>query len=172
MGQFGVELGDGTLSYSGRTQPLAGCHAYVDTVGAVRDRATLTRVVGGAVVAGPVGAIVGGLLRKRVDEREFYLFITGEQDWVIPIRQSLAAQARSFAAGLNTAAREQAAFDARFAEAKAEGERQKLEMQARRTNVYRNRSYVDADVVAQPREDSPNVSRRSRAELKAKLGLT
>jgi hypothetical protein len=49
--------------------------------------------MGGALVAGPVGAAIGGLPRKRVDERECYLFVTGQMDWAIPIRPSLAPNA-------------------------------------------------------------------------------
>jgi hypothetical protein len=141
MSEFGVQVqqGAGTVSYSGRCQGLAGVHAYVDTVGQVRDRAMLTRVVGGAVAAGPVGAVVGALLRKRTDERECLLFITGEQDWVIPIRPSLAPRARSFAAWLNTQASERAGFEQRFAVAAAAGEAER-ERRATgpRPGVYRH----------------------------------
>lgn len=75
-------------------------------MGQVRDRATLTRVAGGALVAGPVGAVVGALLRKRVDERQAWLVVTGDQyDWVVEVRPTQLGQAREFAAAINAAAR-------------------------------------------------------------------
>jgi hypothetical protein len=139
VAQFGVEVStDGTLTWRGQSQQLASCHAYVDTIGQIRDRATLTRVVGGALVAGPVGAVVGGLLRKRVDERECYLLITGEKDWAIEVQPSLAPRARTFAAWLNTQARERAELERRFAVAAAEGEQEKARMDRRRVGVYRS----------------------------------
>lgn len=103
----GVEIHpDGSLRYGGEWQDTATCHAEVETAGQVRDRATLTRVVGGALVAGPVGAVVGGLFRKRVDDREVWLVVTGDKhDWVVPVRSAQLKQARLFVAEVNSAAR-------------------------------------------------------------------
>lgn len=111
----GVELHpDGSVRYQGEWQDTASCHAEVDTAGQVRDRATLTRIAGGALVAGPVGAVVGGLLRKRVDERETWLLITGSKaDWVVPVRGPQTGAARQFATALNNAAREWADRESR-----------------------------------------------------------
>lgn len=111
----GVELHpDGSLRYRGDWQSTSTCHATVDTVGAIRDRATVTRVVAGAVLAGPVGAVVGGLLRKRVDDRQVWLTITGgEQDWVVEVALGSQKQAQTFAAAVNAAAAQWAARDRR-----------------------------------------------------------
>lgn len=108
----GVELHpDGSLRYRGDWQNTSACHATVDTAGNLRDRATVTRVVAGAVVAGPVGAILGGLFRKRVDDTQTWLVITGEKDWVVPVARSLAGMARQFAARVNNEARERAVLE-------------------------------------------------------------
>lgn len=103
----GVRLDpSGTVTFQGVEQSVTGCHAVVDSVGAIRDRATLTRVVGGAVVAGPLGAVIGGLLRKRVDERQVFLLISGPRlDWVVPVKTWQVGEAQRFAAVLNTAAK-------------------------------------------------------------------
>lgn len=106
----GVELHpDGSVRYRGEWQNTRSCHAEVESVGQIRSRATVTRIVGGAIVAGPVGAIVGGLLRKRVDDREVYLLVTGDTaDWLVPVSSQRGKEARFFAAALNRAAREAA----------------------------------------------------------------
>lgn len=102
----GLELHpDGSVRYGGEWQNTSSCHAMVETAGTIRDRATLTRVVGGALVAGAVGAIVGGMFRKRVDDTQTWLIITGEKDWAVPVPRSLAGMARQFAAVLNNEAR-------------------------------------------------------------------
>ena len=105
----GVELHpDGSVRHRGEWQDTSACHAEVQTAGQVRDRATLTRVAGGALVAGPVGAIVGGLLRKRVDEQQGWLLITGDRhDWVVQLRPDQLGDAQQFAITVNNAAREQ-----------------------------------------------------------------
>lgn len=111
----GVELHpDGSVHYRGEWQDTSACYATVDTAGQIRGRATLTRVSAGAVIAGPVGAVVGALFRKRVDERECWLVIAGDRfDWVVPVRPNLQGQARQFAAQLNTQARDWAGREAR-----------------------------------------------------------
>lgn len=104
---------DGSTRYKGEWQDTSACHATVDSAGSVRDRATVTRMAGGALVAGPVGAVLGALFRKRVDEREVYLIVTGDRyDWVVPVRPAESALAHRFAAELNTRARQMAEVEA------------------------------------------------------------
>lgn len=54
--------------------PVAGAVAEFESGATVGGRTTLTRVAAGAIVAGPVGAIVGGLFRK--DRNKIYVTTT------------------------------------------------------------------------------------------------
>ena len=56
------------------TWPLGGMTAELEPGVDVGARTTATRVVAGAVIAGPVGAIVGGLFRK--DRNKVYVVVT------------------------------------------------------------------------------------------------
>lgn len=55
-------------------KPIAGAVAEYEPGSAVGGRTTLTRVAAGAIVAGPVGAIVGGMFKK--DRSRGYVSIT------------------------------------------------------------------------------------------------
>jgi hypothetical protein len=69
-----------------------------------------TRVGVGALIAGPVGALLGGMAKKKVDQRELYLVIEAST-WadlveVDPDRGRHAREfAREFAQAINLAAR-------------------------------------------------------------------
>ncbi len=86
----------------------------MDTAGAlthgVRSRRTLTRIAAGGVVAGPVGALAGAMLKKqtnvKVDSRELYLLIDGP-DWAVLQRCNprSATAVRRFAQAINQASR-------------------------------------------------------------------
>lgn len=105
---------DGSIRYRGEWQNTSSCRASVESVGEIRQRWTLHRVGAGAVVAGPLGAVVGALLRKKVDDRELYLSIDGDSaDWLIEVDPRRAAEARRFASTVNNAAREWAARERR-----------------------------------------------------------
>lgn len=64
---------DGWLSVPGLSRSVAGAVAEFES-GADQKRTTLTRVAAGAIVAGPAGAIVGGLFRK--DQSRVYVTIS------------------------------------------------------------------------------------------------
>ena len=70
--QAGVEARYGLSSFvsngkfmaSGVSRPVAGAVAEFET-GGQQTSTTLSRVAGGAIIAGPVGAIVGGMFKKN-----------------------------------------------------------------------------------------------------------
>lgn len=99
---------------NGRPRPLTpGITAQVDASGDVQkygtSRSTATRVVTGALLAGPVGAVVGGVAKKNNvhtnDTRQLFLIVTGP-DWqeVVQLQPALDLQARQFAAALYSVA--------------------------------------------------------------------
>lgn len=61
----GMKIADNYIAYEGKRYPRAGAKAIIDTGAAAQKRMTATRVVGGAVILGPLGAILGGLAKKR-----------------------------------------------------------------------------------------------------------
>lgn len=83
--------------------PVAGASCELEQGATVGPRTTATRVVAGAVVAGPVGAIVGGMLRK--DRNKVYVVVTladGSQVLIDgPAKDE--RDAREFVAKLNAA---------------------------------------------------------------------
>lgn len=89
---------------------IIGVKATVETAGnlAVTKRATLTRMVVGDVIAGPVGAVVGGAgfkKTKRLDVRELYLYIEGPTfQYVQQFRPDEGPRVRQFAATINSVA--------------------------------------------------------------------
>jgi gas vesicle protein len=74
----------------------------------VSSRASLTRIAGGALLGGPVGAIAGGLLRKDTskDLRELYLLVEGKEfATLVDCNPDEAAKVRQFATAINLAAK-------------------------------------------------------------------
>lgn len=74
----GYSLVNGKVRKGFQSWDVTGAHAQVDN-GASSQRMTLTRVGAGAVVLGPLGAILGGMAKK--DRSRVYVlieFATGE----------------------------------------------------------------------------------------------
>ena len=103
-------LTETSIILNGRPRPLTpGIRVDVDASGDVQkygtSRTTATRVVTGALLFGPVGAIVGGSAKKTQvhtqDTRQLYLIVTGP-DWqeVVQANPQLATAARQFAAAV------------------------------------------------------------------------
>ncbi|MFB9645435.1 hypothetical protein [Microbacterium terregens] len=89
--------------------PIDGVTASVDTAGnfATSSRTTVTRVAAGAVVFGPVGALVGATAKKTKahDLRELYLLVEGPGfAAVVTCNPDHGSQVRQFAAAVNSAA--------------------------------------------------------------------
>lgn len=66
-------LDSGTFVTVGVNKRVAGATAEYES-GADQRRTTLTRVAGGAIIAGPAGAIVGGMFKKN--ESRGYVTVT------------------------------------------------------------------------------------------------
>ncbi|WP_457100163.1 hypothetical protein [Microbacterium sp. P5_E9] len=101
--EFAITVPQGTF----RLDPSVT--ATVDTAGnfATSSRTTATRVAAGAVLFGPVGAIVGASAKKRKmhDMRELYLFIQGaEFATMLTCDPDDGANVRKFATAVNHAA--------------------------------------------------------------------
>lgn len=85
-------------------KPIAGAVAEYEAGSDLGGRTTLTRVLAGAVVAGPVGAIVGGMFKK--DRSRGYVTVTfTDGDLVVvdgPLKDE--PKLRDFASKINAAA--------------------------------------------------------------------
>ena len=77
----GVTLKDGQISYRPgmrkEAHPVAGVRAWVETAGQLDRRLSLTRTGVGAVALGPLGAVLGAIAKKRVDDRQLFLVVEG-----------------------------------------------------------------------------------------------
>jgi hypothetical protein len=94
----GVFVTGDTIKHKRESGPLAGATARVESAGAIRQRATVTR----AVFTGGLGAL---MFKKKVDERELFLTIEGQGfAWVIEVDPKRGLKAREFAAKINGAA--------------------------------------------------------------------
>lgn len=102
-----------------------GVEATLDAEGDVTryatQRTTATRVVTGAMLAGPAGAIVGGVAKKtshhKADDRELYLIVLA-RDWqeVARLNPAEGQKARSLMHAINVAARNATAARVRHEE--------------------------------------------------------
>lgn len=85
-------------------RPVAGAVAEYEAGSDIGGRTTLTRVVAGAVLAGPVGAILGGMFKK--DRSKGYVTVTFPDGAVVIIEGPLKDEPklRTFARKVNEAA--------------------------------------------------------------------
>lgn len=104
----GVAMASGKILYQGTDRKMhhvtvAGVTAEYEGATTVAPRTTLTRVVAGGVVAGPVGAIVGGLFKKDRDKAYVTLYFPNGDTFTLvgPAKQD--AQAREFARRITAA---------------------------------------------------------------------
>lgn len=115
----GIQLCELAISGPQGNVRLEGTRATVDATGnvAVTQRATLTRMGAGAIVAGPVGLVAAGVAgkkKKKHDFRELYLTIeTSSFSTVIRCNPNDGLKARNFAARVNSAAEQAATIRAR-----------------------------------------------------------
>lgn len=100
----GVTFTRDRISYAGESQPIAGAHVEVLTSGQISRRFDWGNTITGAVLFGPVGAMIGAG-EKKSDDRELYLVIVGaEKQWAAKLNPKDTPLAHGFAAAANTAA--------------------------------------------------------------------
>lgn len=83
--------------------PIAGCSAEFEAGDAPAMQTTVGRVAAGLVIAGPVGAIVGGIWKK--DQSKSYINVTlaDGRMLIADVPSSKATAAREFVARINEA---------------------------------------------------------------------
>lgn len=86
----------------GERLPIGGAQAAVED-GADTKTTTLTRVGAGALIAGPVGALVGGLIKKDKSRAYVTIEFADGRAVVIDVPRKDAGKARAFAAKVNEA---------------------------------------------------------------------
>ncbi|MCJ0906225.1 hypothetical protein [Rhodococcus sp. ARC_M6] len=93
-----------SLTHQAVTYPVKGARATVESAASAKTRMTATRVVGGAIVLGPLGALLGGMAKK--DQSKIFLIVEMADGTVITDRAQARheAVARRFAGAINTAA--------------------------------------------------------------------
>ena len=84
-------------------KPIGGAVAEYEAGDYAGERTTLTRVAAGAIIAGPVGAIIGGMFRK--DRSRGYVTVTFPDGDVVVVDGPLkdADKMREFARKVNAA---------------------------------------------------------------------
>lgn len=107
-GAFALHNGDLLWNFRRAKHPIAGAAAVAESGSSVKSP-TLGRVVAGGLLAGPAGAIVGGLFQK--DKSKFYITVTFADGSVVVIDgpSKDETKMRRFAESINAASRHYAA---------------------------------------------------------------
>ena len=100
----GHKLNGQKLSKFPQSWDIKGAKAYIENGANIGSRITATRVAAGLVLAGPVGAIIGGLAKK--DRNKIYVLIETTNNEVVSIETKAKdeAKARAFVNKVNAAA--------------------------------------------------------------------
>jgi hypothetical protein len=108
----------GTIKNGRKSYPVAGVTASVESIGEINRRLSLTRTAGGAVLLGPLGALLGGMAKKKQDARQLFLLVEGPDfAWSEEVRfekgvgsttanKDKEKKARKFAAAVTTAGKQ------------------------------------------------------------------
>lgn len=103
-GAYALHKGDLLWDFRKTKRPIAGATAIAES-GTENKSPTLTRVIGGGLLAGPAGAVVGALFQK--DKSKFYITVTFADDSVVIIDGPAKDETkmRQFAEKINEASR-------------------------------------------------------------------
>lgn len=107
-GAYVLHAGELLWDFRKTKRPIAGATAVAES-GTASKSPTLTRVVAGGMLAGPAGAIVGGLFQK--DKSRFYVTVRFADEAVVIIDgpSKDESKLRQFAEKINAASRHYAA---------------------------------------------------------------
>lgn len=119
---FGIKIDEkaGTIKKGRAVEPLAGVTAYVESAGGIDRRLSVSRTAGGALLLGPLGAVLGGIAKKKTSNEQLFLIVEGPTfAWSEEIRlekgmgastinQDKQKKARKFAAKITSAGRKSA----------------------------------------------------------------
>ncbi len=83
-----------TLTYVNETIPMSAVSATIEQDLSI-ERVTATRVVAGALIAGPVGAVIGALVKKREAGDSYLVIDTPETQWLVTVNSKAVAAARA-----------------------------------------------------------------------------
>lgn len=87
-------------TFKGATKPVAGASAEFEQ-GSDKSRPTLTRIGAGALIAGPAGAIVGGLFKKDTSKNYVTVIFSDGDTAIIEGPSKDEMKMRKFAADVN-----------------------------------------------------------------------
>lgn len=99
----GIKLKGKTITYQGESLPVAGARATIDA-GQLGSRMTATRVVGGAVLFGPVGALLGGLAKKKTGDAFLNIELADGRFIIEHVKRKDLKEANRFVKEVNDAA--------------------------------------------------------------------
>lgn len=102
--EYAVREGNLTWNFGRVKKPIGGASAEFET-GAASQSTTLGRVAAGAILAGPAGAIVGGMFKK--DRTKAYITVTFADESVVIIEGPAKDESnmRDFTKRINAAGR-------------------------------------------------------------------
>lgn len=102
----GIKIEGDVIRRKSERHPITGVEATVETAGSVDRRFSLTRTAGGALALGPPGALIGAIARKKIDQRQAFLLISGPDfAWAVEFNADDLAKAHEFAAQVTTLGR-------------------------------------------------------------------
>lgn len=102
--RFGsVKMKGRTVTYKGDEYDLKGARALVDS-GQLGKRMTATRVIGGGVIFGPVGALIGGMAKKSTGDAFLNIELADGRLIIEPVKKKQIKEANKFAQKINDTA--------------------------------------------------------------------